>query len=60
MLLKLDALVSDQTKGVQPNTLAAVSELLNGHWHNGDLGANANNRDRPHRRGSQGAFLVRS
>ena len=21
------------------NTLAAVSELLNGHWHNGDLGA---------------------
>ena len=42
-----DALVSDQTKGVQPNTLAAVSELLNGHWHNGDKDANANNETNP-------------
>ncbi len=30
-----DALGSDGTGGVQPNSLAAFSELLNGYWYNG-------------------------
>ena len=31
-----DSLGGDGTSGVQPNTLAAFSELMNGHWYNGD------------------------
>ena len=34
-----DALGGDGTRGVQPNTLAAFSELMNGHWYNGDADA---------------------
>ena len=30
------ALGADATGGVQPNTLAAISEVLNGHWYGGD------------------------
>ena len=42
-----DALGGDGTRGVQPNTLAAFSELLNGYWYNGDEDAGEMNPVNP-------------